>query len=68
MSFIQAALRRRVSGWARATTGTRWDRKNWWRIVTIKGMKSHVRGGSKLVGKRGQFSTGIFSRILFIKR
>ncbi len=24
-------------------------------------MKSQVRGGSKLVGKRGQFSTGIFS-------
>jgi len=46
-----------------ATIETRWDRRNWWRIVTIKGMKSHVRGGSKLVGKRGQFSTGIFSTI-----
>ena len=32
-----------------------------WKIVTIKGMKSHTRGGSKLVGKKGQFSKGIFS-------
>jgi hypothetical protein len=31
-----------------------------WKIVTIKGMKSHTWGGSKLVGKKGQFSTGIF--------
>ncbi|MCD4799242.1 MAG: hypothetical protein K8R19_09575, partial [Methanosarcinales archaeon] len=31
-----------------------------WKIVTIKGMKSHTGGGSKLVGKTGQYSTGIF--------
>jgi len=29
-------------------------------------MKSLIEGGSKLVGKRGQFSTGIFTFSIFI--
>ena len=37
------------------------------KIVTIKGMKSHTRGGSKLVGKTGQFSTGIFKAVHLLK-
>ena len=36
--------------------------KMWERII-LKWRKSYIGGGSKLAGKKGQFSTGIFSWI-----
>jgi hypothetical protein len=31
-----------------------------WERINIKWRKSYIEGGSKLVGKKGQFSMGIF--------
>ncbi len=35
-----------------------------WERINIKWRKSYIGGGSKLAGKVGQFSTGIFNIIL----
>jgi len=39
--------------------------KKWERII-IKGRKSYIGGGSKLAGKKGQFSMGIFNKDIML--